>query len=349
MKTTYICTNPGCEYLRTNGSHYEAKSREACPYCRTPMVEATLEALQKKSVQNNEQTGDELFQVVDESVVRFAEEHKPREARTLENSNPTTEAVNARLKMSFMCRACGELHYPKSYVPEKCLYSLPTNVRVDFNVQDSFLLYAGAKPKTPPQAANVTTEPPGRDEKMIALADIDGYIERKREEVVRARENALEQWAKMPFDDDLKFRGSTKDDEGDAPGEQPDVLTHKGIYSVYMGKNWISTGGFLNLWYPIHEIITIGASVETLIDIARDGQTILLHYHSAMIPPQKPRPKYEEAYKDSPKLVLFHEHFLMRNTNRITRDCEVWQVSTKASSIANALKEIDGKRARQVR
>ncbi len=313
------------------------------------MVEDSLDALQEKSVENNEQTGNELFQVVDDSVIKYAEEHKPRETRTIENSNPTTEAVNARMKLSFVCRCCGELHYPKSYVPNKCLESIPRNEKVQFSPDDSFLLSAGTKPKTPPQADAITDQPYGRDDQMVAIADIDGYIERKREEVVRARANAIEEWSKIPFDEDLKVRGSTKDDEGDATEGDPDIVTHKGIYSIYTGKHWVSTTNFLNWWYPMHAVTKIGASTETLIDIATDGLTALVHYHSAMTMPNKPRPLVEKEYKESPKLVLFHEHYLFRTTNRVTHDTEIWNIPTKITKIKDALKEIDAGRAGRVR
>lgn len=316
-----------------------------------------------------------LFTVVDSYEAREAMERRERQRRCKETTDPEQEAVNATMGMSFVCTVCDGIHYPdkkpvyktnkrgrtrmvKRPLPEGCENMVPKTPDMSWTENDTLTISMGKYTKVPEAADNFKRKPYENEDLCVALADINGYVKRKREDYLATRRAALESLIKEPFACTPRAtRIVRKRSEVDGEtGENHTCANAKHYVSeVYIGEHDLGETATCEILFPVSTFLKLGAGETTVLDLTEDFMMLLLHVRSKM-EVDECRKNAQDVYIQTrralvrnPSMEIFHEHYLLVNTNAINRDCAVYGVPETVVTIKEAVKLVDGGKARRVR
>lgn len=311
-----------------------------------------------------------LFTVVDADEARAIMDSRERQRRCRETTDPEQEAVNARMHISFVCRICDEVHYPdkpprivtnkrgKSRVtsrpiPDSCENMIPAvqSLRMGLT-NERLVLSTGNEVRVPKVAEEFKTQPYENEDKCVALADINGYIKRKKESYLAIRAETMKSLLKMPFISAPSARIKLKMPEKDSHScKHADTI----VSVISTGKAGISESYVLENMFPITTVLQLGSKHTDILDMTDDYMMLLFHVESWMEmgnARKNEKGVYTETREElmaNPDMKVFHEHYLLINTNPVNRDCTIYEVPETVCKIKDAAKLVDDGKARQVR
>ncbi len=311
---------------------------------------------------------DAIFTVVDADEARQTIESRERRRRCRETTDPAKEEVNAKLGMSFVCRVCGHVHYPdkkpepvhlnaknkKVYprkpIPDACKDMIPKAPNMRWLDNDRLTISAGKDIELPTEASKFKHGPLTNDDQCQALANLDGYVSRMRENFVHVRKAVIDHLIKTPFTDAPKATRIKRTTEAASGCDR----APSGVESVFLGDENIADQ-VIEWMFPITTILTLGAQNPKMLDVTEDLKMLLLHVDASMdIDNGRKNEQYvyvqtREQLNNNPETKILHEHYLCINTNPINRDCEIYEVPITAVAIPQALKLVEAGKARRVR
>jgi hypothetical protein len=322
--------------------------------------------------QDDDGEDEGLFTVVDASEAREIMNSRERQRRCKATTDPGQEAVNARLGISFVCQVCDGIHHPDKKpevkiilrgkkagkyrttakpIPEGCAGMIPQTTMLSWIESQALTISAGHGVTAPPVARNYSTKPRDNEGICVALADLDGYIDRKKEEYLSVRKSVMDSLVKTPF---MAAPRATQI-KREATDEGGCEHARSKVGAVFFGKETVSDCNIADAMFPITNVLQIGAKHADVLDLTEDFRMMLYHVQSRM-GTGNGRKNEQYCYTETrsrlaadPRLELFHEHYLMVNTDPVNRDCMVYEVPANVVTIKDAVKLVDAGKARQVR